>query len=362
MVTPRTVLGTLDPNIISGRELTPYKRGQIEGIHAAGISPSQITTLLNISRDTVKTTIIRASLRTNGASQPRSGRPRIRTPRNERLILRTLRANPTITYAQLCEQTGLKFSRSTFTKLLKEYGISHWIAKKRPFLTTQAAKARLQFALEHRNWTYEEWKNVIFTDECSLERGSGARRQWVYRTPQQKWDKDMIVPYMKGKDITIMIWAAIWANEASDCVILYGDREATHQGVSSRVYLKLLKEQIPRVYQPGRIFMQDNAPIHTAKIIQKYLEDEVISVLKWPPYSPDLNPIENLWAILKERISARYPHLQSIGKSQAALDEFADIICKEWALIEPEIIENCIRSLPARMEAVIAAKGWYTRY
>jgi len=267
-----------------------------------------------------------------------------------------------MTYAQLIEQSGLQFSRSTFTRLLKKYGISNWLAKKRPYLTAQAVKARLKFAQEHKDWTYNDWKKVIFSDECSLERGAGARRVWVFRTPQDKWHKDMIMPYTKGKDITIMIWAAIWGNEASDCIILYGDDEATRGGVSARSYLTLLQEQIPTVYEPGRIFMQDNAPIHTAKIIQKYLDDEVISVLEWPPYSPDLNPIENLWAILKDRISTRYLHLKDIGKCQAALDEFADAICKEWALLEPEIIENCIRSLPSRMKVVIEAKGWYTRY
>jgi transposase len=41
------------------------------------------------------------------------------------------------------------------------------------------------------------------------------------------------------------------------------------------------------------VFMQDNAPIHTAHIIKDWLEEMAIEVLEWPPYSPDLNPIEH---------------------------------------------------------------------
>ena len=50
------------------------------------------------------------------------------------------------------------------------------------------------------------------------------------------------------------------------------------------------------------IFMQDNAPVHTCKLVREYLTQQGISTLDWPPQSPDINPIENVWAIIKQEL------------------------------------------------------------
>ena len=77
-------------------------------------------------------------------------------------------------------------------------------------------------------------------------------------------------------------------------VLLERDPDAPHRGYSAISYLDILDEQLPTIYEPGMIFMQDNAPIHTARLIKNWLEDNGIDVLPWPLYSPDLNPIEHI--------------------------------------------------------------------
>lgn len=130
---------------------------------------------------------------------------------------------------------------------------------------------------------------MIFTDECSIERGSGGHRKWVLGTPADKWKESHIDTYKKRHDISVMVWGAIWKSRRSDLVIMDRDDSARAQGYTSASYIDVLGEQIPRIWQPGLTFMQDNAPIHTSRRTMAFIEDMAIPLLEWPPYSPDIS-------------------------------------------------------------------------
>ena len=57
----------------------------------------------------------------------------------------------------------------------------------------------------------------------------------------------------------------------------------------------VLDEELPILFEPGFLFMQDNAPFHIGRLVREWLEENGIDVLEWPPCSLDLNPIEHLW-------------------------------------------------------------------
>jgi hypothetical protein len=75
----------------------------------------------------------------------------------------------------------------------------------------------------------------------------------------------MIQAYEKGKDISVMIWGAIYGDGRSDVVIMDRDPDSERSGYTANSYTAVLDDQIPRIWEPGMIFMQDNARIHTAK-------------------------------------------------------------------------------------------------
>lgn len=94
-----------------------------------------------------------------------------------------------------------------------------------------------------------------------------------------------------------MFWAAFRDYYRTSLVPVDRDPESYRGGVTVAIIRVLYKAFLPDILRPGDIFMQDNAPVHTARLVRDALEQIDINVIDWPPYSPDLNPIENLWAL-----------------------------------------------------------------
>ena len=357
----RAPLSAIDGNRQKRKDLTPYLRGQIIAKSQAGASQREISKELGLPRTTVQSTLRLQNERTDGQSKPRSGRPAYSTERLLRRIVRFVNANPKKTYAQVLSELNLSFCRATLHNILAPAAIRKWRCAQRPVLTPEIANKRLQWVLARRDWTEEEWKNIIFSDECSVERGFGAQRQWAFHTPQQKWDRACIQTYKKGKDISIMVWGAIWLGGRSDLDIMVRDT-TTGGGYTAQSYIDTLEHTMGAWLQPGYIFMQDNASIHTARKVSQWFDQWGIQRLEWPPYSPDLNPIEHVWAKMKESLVKNHPELSEMGQSQEAWDALARAIVEAWDALDQSYIDNLVRSMDNRVNHVVDAKGWHTRY
>jgi hypothetical protein len=204
----------------------------------------------------------------------------------------------------------------------------------------------------------------VWSDECSVKRSSGRQRSYVFRIPQQKWDKDKINTYKKDKWHTVMVWASFsGALGRSDLVVIERDKESPKGGYSARSYLQILDDQIPRVYEPGFQFMQDNAPIHKSKLVAKWFKENVVDVINWPPYSPDLNPIEHAWVQLKEMLHKQFPEIAyRRGSKEEVIKKLSKALVICWNKIAPAFFESLIDSMEERCDAVIEANGWHTRF
>lgn len=100
-------------------------------------------------------------------------------------------------------------------------------------------------------------------------------------------------------------------------------------------------------------FQQDNAPCHKAASITTFLRQKKIRVIEWPPQSPDFNPIENLWQVMKRKVDAAKP--QNVN---ALWDTIQDV----WNSISQREIDSLLSSMPERIKLAIKARGGVTRF
>ena len=101
--------------------------------------------------------------------------------------------------------------------------------------------------------------------------------------------------------------------------------------------------------------MDDTARPHCSRAVTAYLQSEAVTSVTWPAMSPDLNPLEHTWNMLGRRIQAREPNVQSIRQLEGALH-------REWQQLSQQDIRRLTVGMRRRDEAVIQARGGYTRY
>ena len=101
--------------------------------------------------------------------------------------------------------------------------------------------------------------------------------------------------------------------------------------------------------------MQDNVPIHKSKVVMDFLAANGIPTLRWPPQSPDLNPIENIWGRVKQDRFIKFPPPSS---KKTLIDQMLEL----WNNYDENKRETLSRSLPKRLLEVKNNKGFHTKY
>src|SRR5205814_5659215 len=121
-------------------------------------------------------------------------------------------------------------------------------------------------------------------------------------------------------------------------------------------FLKTLPPNLKRDF----IFQQDNAAIHTTKITKEWFKEQAFTVMEWPPNSPDMNPIEHMWRVLKAALHKRFPDTSTLRggpeKVREVLEERLKVV---WHDNGAEVLINPVESMPRRAAALYAAKGLY---
>ncbi len=229
-------------------------------------------------------------------------------------------------------EAGVKASRATTHRRVKEFGYS-------------CRQRRLTWAKE-KNWTVAQWSKVLFSDESKFW-NQGPR---IWRKGGEAHSPSCLKSSVKFSQY-VLIWGAMSSAGVGPMWFL-------KTNVTAPVCQEILEHfMLPSADQLLKdadfIFQQDVAPAHTAKSTKSWLNDHGVGVLYWPANSPDLNPIENLWCIVKRKMRNKRPE---------NADELKATVKETWASIPPQQCHKLITSMPRRIEAVIKAKGAPTKY
>lgn len=316
----------------------------------------------DIPYGTIRTTIHRERERLNNVSKPRTGRPHLLTDEERDRLYDTAISNPHIKTRELVLEVDNALKDRTIRRLLREMGLRKWRQHRRPELTDEHARKRLQWARAHEDFMVEDWARVVWSDECTIECGAGVAPVWTFLRPSEQILRKDVRSKRTGKGVSQMFWGAFGQRIHADLIDLHGDPEARRGGVTARVIYNLYLQMLPEILNEDSIFMQDNAPVHTARVVKSLLADLHINVMPWPPFSPDLNPIENLWAILKREIYKLHPELEHANKSEDTRHLLIEAAKEAWYAVDQEIRTNLSDTMPHRVDAVIKADGWYTKY
>lgn len=147
-----------------------------------------------------------------------------------------------------------------------------------------------------------------------------------------------------------MVWAAFsWFGVGPICRVNGRMDQHLYRDILCNTMKPFAVQHMPDPF----IFMQDNDPKHTARSVKQWFSSENINVLDWPAQSPDLNPIENLWADVEIALEKK------VSKNA---EELFQNVKEIWQSIPVERCQHLVASLPKRCKAVLEAKGYPTKY
>lgn len=226
-----------------------------------------------------------------------------------------------------------RVSRATIRRDLLQLGFSCRRRQRTARMWSGDKAARVAFAKQHE---HTDWKRWIFSDETNakIDDNGTCLTEWV-RKGERPCPREL-----EQYPIRFHVWAAIGVGGWRQMKFL----ERTVNGECYEV--ECLQPVLDRLVRRRVIFVQDGAAAHRAR--REWLEVRGVEVAAWPCHSPDLNPIENLWAMVGRRVAARCP---------LDLASFREVWKQEFFAIPNDEIDRLLESFPARLRKCVASKG-----
>ena len=246
---------------------------------------------------------------------------------------------------------GRSISSQTVRNRLKEVRLHARRPRRVLVLTRRHQIARLAWARRHLRLTRADWANVLFVDETKIKLQSADGRKRVYRRRGERHSEACVEEMDRfGGGGNLMVWGGVSMHTKTPLIRVNGGLTAARY--QNDILRPVLLPHFAR--NRGMVLAQDNAPCHSARTTQQFLALNNIRVMPWPAKSPDLNPIEHIWDLIKRNVKALHPP-HDINALERSVQQV-------WQQIRQPTIQRYIVSMRKRCLAVIRARGGHTPY
>lgn len=340
---------------MTGKRLSLELRQKVIKFHQKGLGYKKIADKLVIRRTTVQNIVKKFKKFGTVADLGVSGRPRCTTRRIDRQIISKIGKNPRLSAStinkDMNKEHNIHVSNQTIRNRIHQEGFKGRSPRKKPFLTKRHIARRFAWAKKYESWTLEDWKRVLWSDETKVNLFGSDGVTHVWRKAGDADKAKYCKPTVKHGGGHRMVWACMsWKG--------VGNFEIIDGIMNSNYYRDILDRNLLASKRKLRLvnnftFQQDGDSKHTSKLLKNWFTSKKIKVMDWPPQSPDMNVIEQLWSIIKPKISLHNP------KNVNELDNAIKI---EWEQLDTTFTNSLVESMPKRVLALLKARGGHTKY
>ena len=269
--------------------------------------------------------------------------------------------------AILVSQHGMPESVSVSTIYRAAKKVMEQVAPvKQPLLTAASRSKRVAFGEQELD-DRTDWTTVMAIDSTyfTLHGSSPRRKYWVMKGQK-------VAMHKPNKSQQLHVYGGISVHGKTPLFYVSGTTGLNTDykrpdgskmtGVGAEEFIDMLEKQlVPAAQQifaaegvTSWTLLLDKAPAHTPKVTKQYFAAKGIKIItNWPGNSPDLNPIENAWAVTKQ---------DTYSKQHHTLEEQKAAVNQAWQAISITALRNLMLSIPRRLQKMLKLKGGYTGY
>lgn len=279
----------------------------------------------------------------------RKQRPKKLKQKDLKRVKRAVEQKPKRSLEKTKAALKLDVSKETLRKAIRDMGFESCRPRRVPQISEKNIKARVSWASEHLLRPESYWLRLCATDESRFTCIGNDSAIRVWRKKGEALKPSCTVGRKQAGGGSVLVWGGLSIKGPGPLVWLKGT-------VNSTRYQALLHDTINPWLKSlpfDAIMLQDGAPCHTSRATRATLAELNIDLMEWSAQSPDANCIENVWSLIKRRLS---------DKKTRTPKELWHQIQTQWRALTPDECKRLTLSTPRRMQAIVAAKGHPTPY